>query len=389
MWNFNFICRESKADRNGLASIELSIIIDGKRTYIALPMKCKATEFKKKMASKKNNEVLEYTSAIRLKLNQYINEMLVKDIAVTATALKEYFKSGGTKSYTLSMLRSDFLSYYNNKSKANAVTSKVVRKYELALDKFQAFMKKDVEIATIKSLDLENFKTHLQLQTKEVNSEEEKAERKFEDTTIAHILTKIKTAFTYAVNNGNLKLNPFNQITIGKNTKDVVKLDNEELEVIKRKAFVGRLDKVKDLFLFQCNTALAYCDMANLCKSDIQFNDGMYYIRKARQKTKVVFFTVLNEDAMNILKKYDYKLPILSNQKYNSYLKEIGDICGINKELHSHLARHTCATRLLNDGMPLEVVAKVLGHTNTRQTQHYAKLLDKTVLNSFKKMMVG
>lgn len=389
MWNFNFICRESKADRNGLASIELSIIIDGKRTYIALPMKCKATEFKKKMASKKNNEVLEYTSAIRLKLNQYINEMLVNDIAVTATTLKEYFKSGGTKSYTISMLRNDFLSYYNNKSKANAVTSNVVRKYELALDKFQAFLKKDVEIATIKSLDLENFKTYLQLQTKEVNSEEEKAERKFEDTTIAHILTKIKTAFTYAVNNGNLKLNPFNQITIGKNTKDVVKLDNEEIEVIKHKKFIGRLDKVKDLFLFQCNTALAYCDMANLCKSDIQFNDGMYYIRKARQKTKVVFFTVLNEDAMNILKKYDYKLPILSNQKYNSYLKEIGDVCGINKELHSHLARHTCATRLLNDGMPLEVVAKVLGHTNTRQTQHYAKLLDKTVLNTFKKMMVG
>lgn len=389
MWNFNFICRESKADRNGLASIELSIIIDGKRTYIALPMKCKATEFKKKMASKKNNEVLEYTSAIRLKLNQYINEMLVNDIAVTATTLKEYFKSGGTKSYTISKLRKDFIAYYNNKSKANAVTSNVVRKYELALDKFQAFMKKDVEIATIKTLDLENFKTYLQLQTKEVNSEEEKAERKFEDTTIAHILTKIKTAFTYAVNNGNLKLNPFNQITIGKNTKDVVKLDNEELEVIKRKAFVGRLDKVKDLFLFQCNTALAYCDMANLCKSDIQFNDGMYYIRKARQKTKVVFFTVLNEDAMNILKKYDYKLPILSNQKYNSYLKEIGDVCGIKKELHSHLARHTCATRLLNDGMPLEVVAKVLGHTNTRQTQHYAKLLDKTVLNTFKKMMVG
>lgn len=376
MWNFNFICRESKADRNGLSPIELSIIIDGKRTYVALPMKINATEFKKKMASKKNNEVLEYTSAIRLKLNQYVNEMLLKDIAITAASIKDYFKCGGVKTYTLSTLKNEFIAYYNKKSEVKAVTTNVVRKYELALDKFIAFINKDVEVNTITAIHIEKFKLELK-------------EQNFEDTTVAHILTKIKTAFTYAVNNGNLKLNPFNQVTIEKNTKDVVKLDNAELEVIKRKTFVGRLDKVRDLFLFQCNTGLAYCDMANLVQGDIQYNDGMYFVRKARQKTKVVFFTVLNEDAMNILKKYDYKLPVLSNQKYNSYLKEIGDICQINKELHSHLARHTCATRLLNDGMPLEIVAKVLGHTNTRQTQHYAKLLDKTVLNSFKKMMVG
>ena len=381
MWNFNFICRESKADRNGLAPVELSIIIDGKRTYVALGMKINAADFKKKMASKKNNEVLEYTSNIRLKLNKYVNEMMIKDIPITAQSIKDYFKCGGVQTYTLSMLRKDFIAFYNNKSKANAVTSNVVRKYELALDKFQAFMKKDVEIATIKSLDLENFKTDLQLQTKD-----EKGERKFEDTTIAHILIKIKTVFTYAVNNGKLKLNPFNQVTIEKNTKEVVKLDNEEIEVIKHKKFIGRLDKVRDLFLFQCYTGLAYCDMANLVQSDIQFADDMYFVRKARQKTKVVFFTVINDDAMKLLKKYDYQLPVLSNQKYNSYLKEIGDVCQINKELHSHLARHTCATRLLNDGMPLEVVAKVLGHTNTRQTQHYAKLLDKTVLNEFRKI---
>lgn len=375
MWNFNFICRESKADRNGLSPVELSIIIDGKRTYVALPMKINATDFKKKMNSKKNNEVLEYTSAIRLKLNQYINEMLIKDIAITAQSIKDYFKCGGVQTYTLSMLRKDFVAYYNKKSAVNAVTTNVVRKYELALDKFIAFINKDVEVNSITCIHIENFKLDLM--------------NNFEDTTVAHILTKIKTAFTFAVNNGNLKLNPFNQVTIEKNTKEVVKLDNEELEVIKRKPFIGRLDKVRDLFLFQCYTGLAYCDMANLVQGDIQCNDGMYFVRKARQKTKVVFFTVLNDEAMKLLEKYNYQLPVLSNQKYNSYLKEIGDICQINKELHSHLARHTCATRLLNDGMPLEVVAKVLGHTNTRQTQHYAKLLDKTVLNSFKKMMVG
>lgn len=376
MWNFNFICRESKADRNGLSSIELSIIINGKRTYVALPMKVNAVEFKKKMNSKKNNEVLEYTSNIRLKLNKYANEMMMKDIAITAQSIKDYFKCGGVKTYTLTQMKEDFLQHYIKKSEVKAVTTNVVRKYELALDKFIDFIDKDVEINTITCNHIESFKIELLSQ-------------KYEDTTVAHILQKVKTAFTYALNNGEIKINPFNQVTIGKNTKEVEKLDNEEVEIIKRKPLLGRLDKVRDLFLFQCYTGLAYCDMANLVQSDIQENDGLKFIRKTRQKTKVVFFTVLNDEAMRLLEKYDYQLPMLSNQKYNSYLKEIGDICEIGKELHSHLARHTCATRLLNEGMPLEVVAKVLGHTNTRQTQHYAKLLDRTVLNEFKKLKVS
>lgn len=375
MYDFNFICRASKKDRNGLSPIELSIIINKQRSYIALPFKTNPDKFQAQLKSKKNNEVLEYVSAIRIKLNKCVNEMLSIDMPITTATLKEYFATGGNRSYTLLTLTDEFIKYYNKKATANAVTSNVVRKYELALDKFKVFMKKDVELNTVKCIDIENFKTELQLQG-------------FEKTTVAHILTKLKTAFTYAVNNGKLAINPFNQISIDKNTKDVEKLSVEELEVIKRKTFVGRLGNVKDCFLFQCNTGLAYCDMANVVKSDIQFDESnnMYYINKPRQKTNVMFFTVLNADAMAILEKHNYSLPVLSNQKYNSYLKEIGDMCQIKKTLHSHLARHTCATNLLNDGMPLEIVAKVLGHTNTRQTQHYAKLLDRTVLNAFRKI---
>ena len=80
--------------------------------------------------------------------------------------------------------------------------------------------------------------------------------------------------------------------------------------------------------------------------------------------------------------KYDYALPVITNQKYNSYLKEIADICGIKKTLTTHLARHTAATLMLNAGIAIEVVSKILGHSNTKMTQHYAKLLDKTVINT-------
>jgi hypothetical protein len=95
MWNFSFICRPSKQDRNGLSPIELSIIIDGKRTYVALPMKVSAADFTKKMSSKRNNEVLEYTSTVRIQLNKYINEMMAKEMPITASTLKEYFVNGG------------------------------------------------------------------------------------------------------------------------------------------------------------------------------------------------------------------------------------------------------------------------------------------------------
>lgn len=374
MFNFNFICRPSKAGKKGLSPIELSIIINGERVYITLPLKVNAAEFKKKMASRRNNEILEYTSNVRTLLNKYCSNLMANGIGITAVTLKDYFNNGGSiKVYTLEDLYNEFMAYYYKKSEVNAVTPKSVRKYELALGKFIEYIGADTDITKIQPISIENFKLELL--------------RTYESTSVAGILIKIKTAFIYAVNNGKLHVNPFNLVTIGKNTKEVEKLDDEDVEVIKRKAMIGRLDKVRDLFLFQCYTALSYCDMANLVQGDIQYNDGMYYVRKPRQKTGIVFFTVLNEDAMNILKKYDYQLPVLSNQKYNAYLKEVGDICGIQKELHTHLARHTAATRMLNNGIPIEVVAKVLGHSNTTMTQHYAKLLDKTVLNAFKKII--
>lgn len=379
MWNFSFICRASKADRNGLSPIELSIIINGKRTYVSLPMKVSSSEFTKKINSKRNNEILDYTSSVRLLLTKYCGEMMAQGTTITASAIKEYFLNGGRKIYCLNNLRDEFLSYYGKKVEVGAVTAKVYRKYELVFERFSNYVAKqtgkspdDIEVNNINNIHIEGFRLELS--------------KTMERTTISHILVKLKSFFIFAINNGKIKTNPFNQITIDRTQKEVVKLDKNELDIIKSKSLDGRLDKVRDLFVFQCCTGLAYCDMADLRQSDIQTNGDMFYVRKNRKKTQITFFTVINETALTILEKYDYQLPVLSNQKYNAYLKEIGDICNIKKSLHSHLARHTCATQLLNDGMSIEVVAKVLGHTNTRQTQHYAKLMDRTILDAFKKL---
>jgi site-specific recombinase XerD len=207
---------------------------------------------------------------------------------------------------------------------------------------------------------------------------------KYEDSTSGGMMTRLKTVIKFAISNGKLQKDPFADVRINKGEKEVEFLTESEISVIRmKKMHTERLEKVRDLFLFQCFTGLAYVDLAELRKEDYQKNDlGQVYIRKKRSKTGVAFTTVLFEDAIKIAEKYDYELPVLSNQKYNTYLKEIQDICGITKPLHTHIGRHTFCTYMLNKGVSMDVVAKMAGHTTTKLTRHYAKLLDQTVFNA-------
>ncbi|MCC9137508.1 site-specific integrase [Pontibacter silvestris] len=144
---------------------------------------------------------------------------------------------------------------------------------------------------------------------------------------------------------------------------------------------------MRDIFLFSCFTGLAYVDVLQLSRADISRGiDGEKWVVKKRQKTDTPSRIPLLPTALKILEKYkDHPqclnegklLPVLSNQKMNAYLKEIADLCGISKPLTFHIARHTFATTVtLLNGVPMESVSKMLGHTNLRTTQHYAKILD-------------
>jgi len=150
------------------------------------------------------------------------------------------------------------------------------------------------------------------------------------------------------------------------------------------------LSLVRDIFLFSCFTGLAYIDVKNLTKSHISLGiDGEKWIFTHRQKTESASKIPILPVTQMIVDKYSEHpqclnenrlLPILSNQKMNSYLKEIAGICEINKELTFHIARHTFATTVtLSNGVPIESVSKMLGHKNLRTTQHYAKVLDRKV----------
>lgn len=188
-----------------------------------------------------------------------------------------------------------------------------------------------------------------------------------------------------AISAGFLKRNPYHWININK-AKEGKSLNKcltiEEMNRL-RKADMGTesLDRVRDLFVFQTFTCLSYVDMAafdySQCK-DIGDDRKMY--TGVRGKTHQEFSFLLLKPAMDVLRKYDYKLPLLSNVKYNEYLKVCAQMACIDKPLTSHWARHTGATILLNEGLDMETVAKILGHSSPRITRSiYAKLLDDTV----------
>ena len=168
-------------------------------------------------------------------------------------------------------------------------------------------------------------------------------------------------------------------------------LTEEELGRIYNKRFSSeRLNLVKDIFIFSCYTGLAYVDVKGLKKDHIAIGiDGEKWIFKNRQKTDTKSKIPVLPIAQEIIQKYadhpkclneDSILPILTNQKMNAYLKEVGDLCDISKEITFHMARHTFATSVtLTNGVPIETVSKMLGHKNIQTTQHYAKILDKKV----------
>lgn len=171
-------------------------------------------------------------------------------------------------------------------------------------------------------------------------------------------------------------------------SKDPIFLTEEE--VLKLKEYspdYGYLERTKDLYLFQCFTGMAYADMQAFTKNDVQEIEGYKVIRSSRVKTDENFITLFLPDAERIAIKYKYQLPKITNQKYNEYLKEIGASAQIDKQLTSHSARHTFATYLLNKDVPIETVSRALGHSNIKQTQHYARLLGKKVISDMAKLL--
>lgn len=188
---------------------------------------------------------------------------------------------------------------------------------------------------------------------------------------------------------GLLQRNPYNWVNIEKDktSKGIDKcLTLEEFNKIKTvKLPTESLQRVRDLFVFQTYTCLSYTDLKAFDSSKMEKIDNTHVYIGKRQKTSKTFTIPLLKPAMDILYIYNKVLPIISNVKYNEYLKVVAQAAGIDKPISSHWARHTGATLLLNEGIDIKIVAKICGHSSMRITEQiYAKLLDETVVEAVK-----
>ncbi len=370
MYSVNFTCTNGRPNKSNLNKITVWINVDGERATTMLDLKVEPEEFKKAICSPRSNYITRYCSDVRRRIDDYYTILLEKGLRVRAADLADYVRNGyQVRNYMLYQLFDDFIKIERQKV-GNDIGTSTYRKYLLAIEQFKKVIQ-NKPLKAVNNADVLSYKYHL------VN------DLKLKNSTLCSYLTKTKSIFVFAVRNEQLTQNPFDTIKIRKSEVEINPLTKEELMSIANKDFgITRLNQVRDVFVFAANTALSYVDLASITAADIQTEGNVKFLKKRRAKTGVTYILPLNETAVRILEKYNYELPVVSNQKYNAYLKEIADICRIKKPLTTHIARHTAATLMLNAGIPIEVVSKILGHSNTKMTQHYAKLLDKTVINT-------
>lgn len=362
--SINFYCRKAKANKRGVAPVELAVNIDGERFFVNLPRKCRPGDLGK---------IRDYTSALEGRIRDYEMWCLTRRKKITVQGVKEFIRNGWScPSGDLGQVLKDFYGYVDSKP----ISATVRRKYRLAMNNFMSMtgLTADTPLDEITPGVVRVFV--------------DKMTAAYKNSTLQGMLTRFKMFLGWCVDNRLLDTNPWNGMRIRREEVKIETIDNDEYGRIKALdlSWCERLEKVRDLFIFSCNTGLAYTDVSRLLPGDFKTNaQGQVFISKERAKTGINYTVVVLPDALEVAGKYGYELPEISNQKCNSYLKEIQDLAKVGSVLTFHKARHFYARRLLNDfHFSLEVVARCLGHSSTTQTKHYAKIFSSTVFDEFR-----
>ena len=386
-FNVLYYLKRNAIRKDGRMPIVTRVTVDGHVAQFNTKLEIQPDNWSVKMSkvighssdSKQHNAQLE---EIKASLHSIYHELQRKDNYVTAEKVKNEFLGISENHETLLSL---FQKHNEDVKKLIGVSKSAgtYQKYEVTRRHLQKFMQlkyqiTDISLKEIKHLFVTDFEIYL-LTTAVCNT-----------NTTAKFMQFFKRIILIARNNGLIATDPFANYKIRLINVDRGYLTQEDVEKILKKEFaIKRLELVRDIFIFSCFTGLSYIDVKNLTNKEIRTSfDNNLWIMTKRQKTKVDSNILLLDVPKMIIEKYkgksinDQVLPILSNQKMNAYLKEVGDLCEVDKELTFHLARHTFATTItLAKGVPIETVIKMLGHTNIRTTQIYARITDSKISN--------
>ena len=383
-----FYGKKAKTTREGLMPIYLRVTIGGKRfetsthRYVQ-PEKWSVGASRVKGNSADARTINTYLDSLLGKVYSYQQELISESKAINISNFS--VKWSGEKQKPVQLL--EVFDRHNEQLKellGNGYAPATLTKYKTTRQYTEKFIQwkykeKDINLISLDYEFISEFEFWL------------KTQKKCAHNTTMKYLINFKKVVLIGVKKGWIPKDPFAAYKMTRENVNRSALSEKELSRIAGKDFKNtRLNQVRDIFVFCCYTGLAYIDVSKLSsKNIIDGYGGEKWLKINRQKTDSQSRIPLLATALKILKSYEDHpqcqntgtlLPVLSNQKMNSYLKEISDLCRINKPITFHLARHTFATTVtLTNGVPIESVSKMLGHSSIKTTQIYAKIVDKKI----------
>ena len=384
-----FYIRRDKLNKRGEAPVFMRLTINGERADASIkrfiePHAWNSAKGKANEKSRGGKDLNLYLDAISANILQIQRDFELDKKEVSAQIiLNRYLGKEQSDRHTLM----EVFRAHNEKCRALSGISLApgtVIRYETTLRLTEEFLQKsyqkeDCYLDEVTNQFIEDFEFFL------------KTVRRCCHNTTSKYLMNFKKIVRIALAKGWMKKDPFAHIRFHLDPVEREFLEKQELKAMLNKAIsIPRLAQVRDIFCFCCLTGLAFTDVQQLKEEHLVADiHGKIWIRKARQKTKNMCNIPLLDEAQKIIDRYrehpycqthGVLLPVCSNQKMNSYLKELADICGIRKNLSTHCARHTFATLTLASGATIDNVAKMLGHANVNMTRRYAKVLDSSIM---------
>lgn len=383
-----FFLKKPKNYTSGEMPIYMRITVDGLAKEMTTSCKCDPQAWNQKAEkvfgkSEQIKTINNNLTALQVKAFEARRLLIEQNKDVTAEAVKNFLTGQDEKPRMIL----DVFREHNERMAALVNTEfspATLERYKTSLEHTRAYIqwKYQKDDLSITQLDFD-FVTDYEFWLKGV--------RKCNHNTAIKYISNFRKIVNRCIRSGWLTRDPFLGFKMTKREVERIALSQTEIQAIADKVFPSdRLSQVRDIFLFCCFTGLAYADIKKLKRSEIGIGiDGGKWIFTSRQKTETASRIPLLPAGIAIMEKYkehpqcineNRLLPVLSNQKMNAYLKEIADLCGIQKKFSFHIARHTFATTVtLSNGVPIETVSKMLGHKNLRTTQHYAKIMDRKV----------
>jgi site-specific recombinase XerD len=385
-----FYYKKTRVAKNGEVPVMLRVTVNGLRAETSVNLKVNpkfwnAVAGKSVGDSRRDYEVNARLDTIRMRVMQIHREMEIDREKITAQKVVDKYLGRDAKPVIMLL---DLFREHNEKCRklsGNGMAPATVKRYETSLRHTEAFIqfrfgKNDIPVSEVDHKFITDYEFYL------------RSERNCCHNSAVKYLKNFGKIIRIAFANDYLAKDPFANIRFKFEETDPCFLNEDEVQrLIDKPISIERLAVVRDTFVFQCYTGLSFSDVKGLrAEHLVSDNDGALWIRKKRQKTGNMCNIPLLNPARDILDRYKNHpvclkngvlLPVISNQKMNAYLQELADICGITKRISSHAGRHSFGTSVcLANGVSIENVAKMLGHSDTKMTRHYARVLDRSIM---------